>query len=261
MQRITRYPLHIKNILESTQEDHADRRPLREALERAEELCSQVNEGVREKENSDRLEWIQSHVQCEGVTENLVFNSLTNCLGPRKLLHSGKVYKIKSNKELWAFLFNDFLLLTHAAKQFSSSGPDKLFSTKNNTQLKMYKPPVFLNEVLVKLPDPSSEEPFFHISHIDRVYSLKTENINERTAWVQKIKAASEDFLETDKKKREKAYQARSLKASGIGRLLVTILEATELKSCKSNGEFYKHSYIQWQEKGCEPFGNTWIST
>lgn len=153
-------------ILESTQEEHADCGPLREALERAEELCTQVNEGVREKENCDRLEWIQSHVQCEGVTEvdthtvyphtqylshmsvtlplspvqNLVFNSLTNCLGPRKLLHSGKVYKIKSNKELWAFLFNDFLLLTHAAKQFSSSGPDKLFSTKNNTQLKMYKP-------------------------------------------------------------------------------------------------------------------------
>lgn len=25
--------------------------------------------------------------------QNLVFNSLTNCLGPRKLLHSGKVSK------------------------------------------------------------------------------------------------------------------------------------------------------------------------
>ncbi|XP_071238377.1 intersectin-2-like [Salvelinus alpinus] len=237
MQRITRYPLHIKNILESTQEEHADCGPLREALERAEELCTQVNEGVREKENCDRLEWIQSHVQCEGVTENLVFNSLTNCLGPRKLLHSGKVYKVKSNKELWAFLFNDFLLLTHAARQFSSSGPDKLFTSKNSTQLKMYKPPVFLNEILVKLPDSSSEEPFFHISNIDRVYSLKTENINERTAWVQKIKAACEDFFQMDKKKRAKAYQARSLKASGIGRLLVTVLEATELKSCKPNGK------------------------
>ncbi|XP_071368727.1 intersectin-2b [Centroberyx affinis] len=237
MQRITRYPLHIKNILECTAEGHVDRGPLKEGLERAEELCQQVNEGVREKENSDRLEWIQSHVQCEGVTENLVFNSLTNCLGPRKLLHSGKMYKAKSNKELWAFLFNDFLLLTHASKQFSSSGPDKLFSNKNNIQLKMYKPPVFLNEVLVKLPDPSSDEPVFHISHIDRVYILKTENINERTAWVQKIKAASEDFIETEKKKREKAYQARSSKASGIGRLLVTILEATELKACKHNGK------------------------
>jgi len=42
--------------------------------------------------------------------------------------------------------------------------------------------PVFLNEVLVKLPsDPSSDEPVFHISHIDRVYTLKTENINERS--------------------------------------------------------------------------------
>ncbi|KAJ3593486.1 hypothetical protein NHX12_005820 [Muraenolepis orangiensis] len=207
MQRITRYPLHIKNILESTAEGHVDRGPLKEAQERAEELCQQVNEGVREKENSDRLEWIQNHVQCDGITENLM-------------------HKAKSNKELWAFLFSDFLLLTHSSKQFTSSGPDKLFSNRNNIQLKMYKPPVFLNEVLVKLPDPSSDEPVFHISHIDRV-----------TSWVQKIKAASEDFIETEKKKREKAYQARSLKTSGIGRLLVTVLEATELKANKPNGK------------------------
>ncbi|XP_048860845.1 intersectin-2-like [Brienomyrus brachyistius] len=238
MQRITRYPLIIKNILENTPENHLDHGHLREALDRAEELCLQVNEGVREKENSDRLEWIQSHVQCEGITENLIFNSLTNCLGPRKLLHSGKVYKTKSNKELYTFLFNDFLLLTQAVKQFTSSGTDKLFSPKCNMQFKMYKNPVFLNEVLVKMPsDPSSDEPIFHISHIDRVYTLRTENINERTAWAQKIKAASEHFIETEKKKREKAYQARSLKTSGIGRLLVTILEATELKPCKPNGK------------------------
>ncbi|XP_068197871.1 intersectin-2a isoform X2 [Antennarius striatus] len=238
MQRITRYPLLIKNILEHTPDGHADRSPLREALERAEELCSQVNEGVREKENSDRLEWIQSHVQCEGAIEHLVFNSLTNCLGPRKLLHSGRLYKTKSSRELWAFLFSDFLLLTHSAKSFSSSGPDKLFSLKTNIQLKMYKTPLFLNEVLVKMPpDPSSDEPLFHVSHIDRVYTLKTETLNERTTWVQKIKAASENFIETEKKKREKAYQARSLKSSGIGRLLVTVTEAQELKACKPNGK------------------------
>uniref|UniRef100_A0A087Y0V7 Intersectin 2b n=2 Tax=Poecilia formosa TaxID=48698 RepID=A0A087Y0V7_POEFO len=237
MQRITRYPLHIKNILECTAEGHPDHGHLKEALEKAEELCQQVNEGVREKENSDRLEWIQNHVQCDGAVEHLVFNSLTNCLGPRKLLHSGKMYKAKSSKELWAFLFNDFLLLTHAAKQFTSSGPDKLFSKRNNVQLKMYKPPVLLNEVLVKLPDPSSDEPIFHISHIDKVYVLRTDNINERTSWVQKIKVASEEFIETEKKKREKVYQARSIKGTGIGRLLVTILEATELKAAKPNGK------------------------
>ncbi|NXI54532.1 ITSN2 protein, partial [Chloroceryle aenea] len=238
MQRITRYPLLIKSILENTPESHPDHSNLRLALERAEELCSQVNEGVREKENSDRLEWIQSHVQCEGLAEQPVFNSLTNCLGPRKLLHSGKLYKAKSSKELYGFLFNDFLLLTYMVKQFVSSGSDKLFSPKSNSQFKMYKMPVFLNEVLVKLPtDPSSDEPVFHISHIDRVYTLRTDNINERTAWVQKIKAASEQYIETEKKKREKAYQARSQKTSGIGRLMVHVIEATELKACKPNGK------------------------
>uniref|UniRef100_A0A8B9GDK5 Intersectin 2 n=1 Tax=Amazona collaria TaxID=241587 RepID=A0A8B9GDK5_9PSIT len=238
MQRITRYPLLIKSILENTPENHPDHSNLKLALERAEELCSQVNEGVREKENSDRLEWIQAHVQCEGLAEQPVFNSLTNCLGPRKLLHSGKLYKAKSSKELYGFLFNDFLLLTYMVKQFVSSGSDKLFSPKSNSQFKMYKMPVFLNEVLVKLPtDPSSDEPVFHISHIDRVYTLKTDNINERTAWVQKIKAASEQYIETEKKKREKAYQARSQKTSGIGRLMVHVIEATELKACKPNGK------------------------
>ncbi|XP_009182040.3 intersectin-2 isoform X4 [Papio anubis] len=239
MQRITRYPLLIRSILENTPESHADHSSLKLALERAEELCSQVNEGVREKENSDRLEWIQAHVQCEGLAEQLIFNSLTNCLGPRKLLHSGKLYKTKSNKELHGFLFNDFLLLTYMVKQFAvSSGSEKLFSSKSNAQFKMYKTPIFLNEVLVKLPtDPSSDEPVFHISHIDRVYTLRTDNINERTAWVQKIKAASEQYIDTEKKKREKAYQARSQKTSGIGRLMVHVIEATELKACKPNGK------------------------
>ncbi|XP_073424420.1 intersectin-2 isoform X3 [Dendrobates tinctorius] len=238
MQRITRYPLILKNILENTPEHHRDHSHLREALERSEELCSQVNEGVREKENSDKLEWIQAHVQCDGLTEQITFNSLTNCLGPRKILHSGKLYKTKSNKELYGFLFNDFLLLTYMVKQFVSSGSDRLFSPRTNAQYKMYKMPIFLNEVLVKLPsDPSSDEPVFHISHIDRVYTLRTDNINERTAWVQKIKTASENFIDTEKKKREKAYQARSHKTSGIGRLMVQINEAAELKACKPNGK------------------------
>lgn len=72
--------------------------------------------------------------------KQLIFNSLTNCLGPRKLLHSGKLYKTKSNKELHGFLFNDFLLLTYMVKQFAvSSGSEKLFSSKSNAQFKMYK--------------------------------------------------------------------------------------------------------------------------
>lgn len=56
-------------ILEYTPETHPDYGNLVEALNQAELKCSEVNESVREKENSDRLEWLQTHVQCEGVME------------------------------------------------------------------------------------------------------------------------------------------------------------------------------------------------
>lgn len=78
---------------------------------------------------------------CESKSVNVVW--FFKCL----IIHvrvyhslSSQLYKAKSSKELWAFLFNDFLLLTYAAKQFTSSGLDKLFSNKNNVQLKIYKP-------------------------------------------------------------------------------------------------------------------------
>lgn len=84
----------ITKIMEYTPENHPDRQNLDEALAKAEELCAQVNEGVREKENSDRLEWMQNHINCEGLEERLIFNSLTNALGPRKYLHHGVLKKV-----------------------------------------------------------------------------------------------------------------------------------------------------------------------
>uniref|UniRef100_A0A3B3S449 Intersectin-1 n=1 Tax=Paramormyrops kingsleyae TaxID=1676925 RepID=A0A3B3S449_9TELE len=187
MQRVTRYPLLIRNILENTPESHPDHSHLRQALEKAEELCSQVNEGVREKENSDRLEWIQTHVQCEGLSEQLVFNSVTNCLGPRKFLHSGKLYKAKSNKELYGFLFNDFLLLTQIIKPLGSSGSEKVFSPKSHLQYRMYKT----------------------VTSIFQWVPLATVSL----------------------------FPVRSQRATGIGRLMVNIVEGIELKPCRSHGK------------------------
>lgn len=43
MQRITKYPLIINKILEYTPASHPDRQYLQEALAKAEEFCTQVN--------------------------------------------------------------------------------------------------------------------------------------------------------------------------------------------------------------------------
>jgi hypothetical protein len=63
----------ILQILKYTPVGHPDHTHLMEALETCQELCSQVNEGVREKENSDRLEWIQQRVHCDGLPEVYTF--------------------------------------------------------------------------------------------------------------------------------------------------------------------------------------------
>lgn len=89
----------LGKILEHTPDSHADRGPLREALERAEELCSQVNEGVREKENSDRLEWIQSHMQCEGPIEvRTLRNEYLDSRVPAAILNMASAKHFMSDK-------------------------------------------------------------------------------------------------------------------------------------------------------------------
>lgn len=40
------------------------------------------------------MEWLQCHVQIVGIEEDLVFNSQTNFMGQRKLLHHGKLTKV-----------------------------------------------------------------------------------------------------------------------------------------------------------------------
>lgn len=115
-----------------------DYKLLEEALRIAEKFLSCVNENVRLKENQERMDWLQQYVQND---LNLVFNSNTNKLGPRQLLHFGSFTKLKTGKELLGFLFNDFFMLVQPSKavvgQFA-------FHRNTNMVYKMYKQVSFL---------------------------------------------------------------------------------------------------------------------
>ncbi|XP_067141065.1 intersectin-1 isoform X2 [Centruroides vittatus] len=234
MQRITKYPLLIKKIREHTPKEHPDSSYLEEALHLAEQLCNQVNEGVREQENSDRLEWVQSHVNCDGLIEKITFNSLTNCLGPRKILHSGTLIKAKSNKELVAFLFNDFLLLTQPLKDIGKIVNVFTSEKAMNSQYKMYKQPVFLNEIMMKSNDNNVDEAVFQFNHVERSYCLKAVSVTERNTWVRKIETASKHYIDTERKflKRQHSFSRPS-----VGKLWVNIIEGFELTYNKYRGQ------------------------
>lgn len=112
-----------------------------------------MNEGVREKENSDRLEWLQTHVNSEGLSERLIFNSLTNSLGSRKFLHYGSLSKTKSGKELVGFLMNDMFLLVVPVKPATLSGQSFSFDKFFGDLFKIYKQVSFVLLFLIELAD------------------------------------------------------------------------------------------------------------
>ncbi|XP_075751378.1 intersectin-1 isoform X5 [Rhipicephalus microplus] len=205
MQRMTKYPLMIKKIREYTDASHPDLGYLDEALEKAEQLCSQINEAVKERENADHLEWAQSHIQCNGISERLVFNSLTNILGSRKFLHSGSLTKVKSGKELVGFLFNDFLLLAQPMRDVGRVTNVFMSDKAMNASYKLYKQPLFLNTVLVEDCSDGAGSPSddtFQISVPDAPRNvLRAANANEKLLWVKKIKEAAHNYRDTEAKK------------------------------------------------------------
>nr|XP_054922113.1 intersectin-1-like isoform X2 [Dermacentor andersoni] len=228
MQRMTKYPLMIKKIREYTDASHPDRGYLDEALEKAEQLCTQINEAVKERENADQLEWAQAHIQCNGISERLVFNSLTNILGSRKFLHSGSLTKVKSGKELVGFLFNDFLLLAQPMRDVGRVTNVFMSDKAMNASYKLYKQPLFLNTVLVEdgSDGGSPSDDTFQISVPDAPRSVfRAANANEKLLWVKKIKEAAHNYRNTEAKQMKVSVSRRP----AVGQLKLVVEQARDL--------------------------------
>ena len=71
MQRITRYPLLIKQILHYTPKEHQDSQYLRDSLAISENLLKRANEAAKEQESTDRLKELQSQIDFEGEVSNI----------------------------------------------------------------------------------------------------------------------------------------------------------------------------------------------
>ncbi|XP_055327258.1 intersectin-1-like [Paramacrobiotus metropolitanus] len=199
MQRMTQYPLLIKRILDLTPEHHPDCADLKEALRKSELLCDRVNEGVRATELTERLDWLDKHVNMDSFAENLQFTSQTNFMGPRSLVYAGSLLKAKSGRELVGFLFNDFFLLTTPPRPLVDSLGNFTFEKRQWTTctLKLYKKPLLLSGCKVALlPDENT----FALSFPHSVsILLKAPTANECKSWNKHFQKAVTDFSEMEK--------------------------------------------------------------
>jgi len=173
MQRITRYPLLIKQILHYT-EANQDRQDIELSLGVAESLLAHINESIRKQEGRERLKTISQDLWVgQG---RLDLTAPTRNMGPRKLLKEGIVMKAKSGKRLRALLCSDVLVLT------------------DENAKALYRMPIPLPELTVKDSGSARDDQLFHVvlayPRGGGTVSLKATSARDCQVWVQAIESA-----------------------------------------------------------------------
>lgn len=208
VQRLTRYPMMLKQILKYTQSPSEECNLLAIAIEESENLLERVNKSMLEGDEFEQLVQLQrrlsshsKHSHSENfavgtgkLPENLV--GLTRNFGERKLLMKGLWIKLRSRRKLLVFLFSDFLLLTEA----TSGETDLNTMNDEEAKLKIYRKAVHLDDIWVMREAESSKVPNSHQNDNDlRALELEAHDFqtlfvhvpaNEFDDWIDSISMA-----------------------------------------------------------------------
>ncbi|KAJ4490290.1 hypothetical protein J3R30DRAFT_3278216 [Lentinula aciculospora] len=183
MQRITRYPLLIRQISHYTsageEKDSIDR-----SMEIAEKILDHINETIRYQEGQETLKRISQNLWIgQG---RLDLTAPTRHMGGRRLLKEGILTKAKSGRRLHAFLCSDILVLTD----------DKVRN--------LYRMPVALSETQVKdLPGNRDDLGFQVALPYPRggdAIGLRATSARDCQVWIKAIEDASRKCKDAEKR-------------------------------------------------------------
>ncbi|GAA5912265.1 hypothetical protein JCM6882_005211 [Rhodosporidiobolus microsporus] len=190
MQRVTRYPLLINQMLRYTEPDHSDYPALLRALEIAEATLSDINEAVRSHENESKLAYLSDNIELPGMSSgHLNLTAPTRLLGKRHILREGKVEKARSGRKLSAYLFNDLLIFTEA----QPNGPGEV----------VYRYPIPLEESSVR-EHPRHDSDFI-VTHRGEAIRVKADSPRVAQQWTREIEQARRSCLAAVTNARRKA--------------------------------------------------------
>lgn len=177
MQRLTRYPLLLGQILRYTPEDHADYIQVKAAKETAESILAKTNESIRENEDATALSklsenlWLGEEARLD-LTKPFVDPTQPGIKRHRRVLRDEMVSKSKSGRKLRLVLTTDLLLVLHA--QDSS----------------LYRMPIPVNEVMAQEAKGKAKSAR-HADAFNIVHSMPSVGGHGAQADTLKLRAAS----------------------------------------------------------------------
>ncbi|CAK5279140.1 unnamed protein product [Mycena citricolor] len=172
MQRITRYPLLIKQILHFT-EAGDEHRAVHQSLNAAERILRRINESIRQLEGRETLARVSQTLWIgQG---RLDLTAPTRHMGARQLIKEGPLVKCKSGRRLHGYLCSDILVLVSSEKT-------------------LYRLPIPLRGV--RVGDYGNDESAFQIEGI----ALRATGVRDCQVWMSEIERAAKKCADAERR-------------------------------------------------------------
>lgn len=194
MQRLTRYPLLIRQILQYTPHGQ-DRALIERALVTAETILEAINESIREQEGQDRLKELSNRLWVGNGQLDLT--APTRYMGQRQLLKEGVVMKTKSRRRIRAVLCSDILVLVDEATG------------------SVYRMPIPLSDISVQETPGRRDDLAFVLSTSyprgGNTVGLRASTARECQQWMKAIQEAKDRCVEAEKRQIKRHSTRQSL--------------------------------------------------
>lgn len=200
MQRLTRYPLLIGQILRYTNEEDADPeeyKSLRNAMSNAQSLLDTTNESIRQRQSDERLIDLTEKINASSAASQNGTNQVkldltqkTRWMGERKILREEILIKQKSGRKITVILCNDLVILLSGRR-----------TTNGNTNVDqyLYRMPMPLEELVVRdVPSglTGRDDLSFQLLHQGREkVNIRCSSARACHSWMHSIDSARSDCL------------------------------------------------------------------
>uniref|UniRef100_H2ZZK4 Rho guanine nucleotide exchange factor 11 n=1 Tax=Latimeria chalumnae TaxID=7897 RepID=H2ZZK4_LATCH len=198
MQRLTKYPLLLDNIIKYTDGKTSEHQKLCCALDCCRRILKFVNEAVKEAENRQRLEDYQKRLDATPLerTNNPLAAEFKNLdLTVRRMIHEGPLtWRVSKDKtiDLLVLLLEDLLvLLQKQDDKLVLKCHSKVTGSSDGKQ--SFSPVIKLNSVLIRAVATEDKKALFIICTSElgpQIYELVAGTSSEKNTWQELLDAA-----------------------------------------------------------------------
>ncbi|XP_076788749.1 rho guanine nucleotide exchange factor 11 isoform X9 [Arvicanthis niloticus] len=199
MQRLTKYPLLLENIIKHTEGGTSEHEKLCRARDQCREILKFVNEAVKQTENRHRLEGYQKRLDAtalERASNPLAAEFKSLDLTTRKMIHEGPLtWRISKDKtlDLQVLLLEDLLVLLQRQEERLLLKCHSKTAVGSSDSKQTFSPVLKLNAVLIRSVA-TDKRAFFIICTSElgppQIYELVALTSSDKNIWMELLEEA-----------------------------------------------------------------------